>query len=630
MWVDVDLGGDASPQLIQVDSHSDQTIKGQPGYSGSPMWQDSTGTVVGLLQVTPFVDGLTPGAHLLPADMVAEAWEAPFDYLPAPANPYRGLEVFTADHAEVFFGRDRDIELLTARVTARPVVVVVGPSGVGKSSLVQAGLVPRLRESGSWSVVTVCPGQNPWHRLAAGLLRAQRDPGPEAPVVESPSDVERQVERLRDEGLSPVARFLRSRDRSLLIVVDQFEELLASGQQLDPQLLDLLLAPVDAVDDPIRIVIILRADYLPALLAVPGIGLRLEQSLYLLSPLTEQELHAVVQRPAKARRVKFETGLVDQIVRDAEAESLPLLQFALTRLWETQRCKTLSFDGYHPTGGVSGALDRFAEQQMSTLADDVVGIVERLLVRLVHTPAEDLVTIRKRAYESVLPAAEWEAAQHLAEARLVIVDTDYDRGPYAELAHEALITSWQRLRHLLRDNTASLGWLAWVQQRVAKGHLLPAARLAEARRWVEGPAHNIPDPVDSSETEAEARRCELSLARERAAAAAERAEAATGRAEAATGRARQRRVEPRRCVLPPTPSWRCAWRSRRPRLPSPWVPSQSSPNPPHREISHSATYCASTHGHEPVLTTTARCGRWLSPQGHPGGHRQRRRVGPDL
>jgi WD40 repeat protein len=526
VWVDVDLGGDVSAQLLQVESHSDQTIKGQPGYSGSPVWQDSTGTVVGLLQVTPFVDGLAPGAHLLPADMVAEAWEAPFDYLPAPANPYRGLEAFTADHAEVFFGRDRDIELLTARVTARPVVVVVGPSGVGKSSLVQAGLVPRLRESGSWSVVLVCPGQNPWHRLAAGLLRAQRDPGPEAPVVESRNDVERQVERLRNEGLSPVSRFLRSRNRSLLIVIDQFEELLASGQQLDPQLLDLLLAPVDAVDDPIRIVIILRADYLPALLAVPGIGPRLEQSLYLLSPLTEQELHAVVQCPAKARRVRFETVLVNQIVRDAEAESLPLLQFTLTRLWETQRCKTLCFDGYHLIGGVSGALDRFAEQQMSTLPDDAVGIVEQLLLRLVHTPAEDSgLTIRKRAYQSDLPVAEWEAAQRLAETRLVIVDTDYDRGPYAQLAHEALIKSWQRLRHLVRDNADLLGLLAWMQQRAAKGHLLPEARLAKARGWVEGPPHNIFEPVESRETAAETRLRELSHARERAEAAARRAEA---------------------------------------------------------------------------------------------------------
>lgn len=132
-------GSDVSAQLLEVESHSDQTIKGQTGYSGSPVWPDSTGTVVGLLQV-PFVDGLISGAYPLPADMLAEAWEAPFDYLPVPVNPYRGLEAFTADHAEVFFGRDRDIELLTARVTARPVVVVVGPSGVGKSSLVQVAL----------------------------------------------------------------------------------------------------------------------------------------------------------------------------------------------------------------------------------------------------------------------------------------------------------------------------------------------------------------------------------------------------------------------------------------------------------------------------------------------------------
>ena len=287
----------------------------------------------------------------------------------------------------------------------------------------------------------------------------------------------------------------------------------------------------------------MRADYLPALQAMPGIHPRLKQSLYLLSPLTEQKRQAVVnarQRPAGSGSNQF--GRPDSPRRRGRVVAAAGVH-ADPAVGDTAR-KTLSFDGYHQMGGVSGALDRFAEQQMSTLADDTVEIVERLLLRLVHTPAEDAgLTILKRAHQPDLPAAEWKAAQHLAEARLVIVDTDSDRGPYAELAHEALITSWQRLRHLLRDNTDRIGWLAWVQQRVAKGHLLPAARLAEARRWVEGPAHNIPDPVDSRETEAEARLCELSLARERAEAAAGRAEAATGRAEAAADEPRQQRDE---------------------------------------------------------------------------------------
>nr|MBA2695895.1 serine protease [Actinomycetota bacterium] len=520
-WVDVDLKGDVGGQLMQVESRTDQTIKAQPGYSGSPVWQHGTGLVLGLLHAAPFADEPYRDAYLLPAILVAEAWEEQFDYLLVAENPYRGLESFTAEQAEVFFGRDQDIDLLASRVLGQPVVVIVGPSGVGKSSLVQAGLVPRLREAGRWSVVLVRPGQDPWQRLAAGLLRAQHGIDEVVTAPESRDEVERTVERLRGEGLGPLARFLRSMDRPLLVVVDQFEELLATGQPPDPQLLDLLLPPHDAADDPSRVAITLRADYLPALLAVPGIGPRLNQRLYMLSPLTEDQLRAVVERPATACQVGFDAGLVDQIVRDAGAGSLPLLQFTLTRLWETQQRKRLSFVGYYGIGGVSGALDRFAEQQMSMLPDNAAGVVDRVLLRLVRTPAGDPgLTTRQRAYQSDLPPAEWEVARRLAVARLVIVDTDSDRGPYAELAHEALISSWRRLRRLVGDNADFLGWLAWVQQRAAEGDPLPEARIAEARRWVQTRPDAIPDQVhafiDSSQTAVEARLHELSQARNRA------------------------------------------------------------------------------------------------------------------
>ncbi|MGH3782216.1 MAG: CU044_2847 family protein, partial [Pseudonocardiaceae bacterium] len=528
-WLDVDLSDDVGGQLIRVEGR-DQAIKAQLGYSGSPVWQDSTGVVVGLLHASSFADEPDQNAYLLPASLMAEAWETQFDYLLAATNPYRGLEAFTAEHARVFFGRDRDIDLLTARATAQPVVVVVGPSGVGKSSLVQAGLIPRLRELGNYSVVLVRPGQDPWQRLAAGLLSAQRGTESLVPVPESRDDVEREVERLRSEGLGPVARLLGSKDRPLLLIVDQFEELLATGQPPDPQLLDLLLRPLDATDDPTRVVITLCADHLPALLSIPGIGPRLDQRLYMLSPLTEEELRAAVQRPANARGVEFDTGLVDQIVSDTGVGALPLLQFTLNRLWNTQRHRTLTSTGYRAIGGVSGALDHFAEQQMSKLADDVVGVVDRVLPRLVHTPVPDPgLTARRRAYQSDLSVAEWDAVRHLADVRLVIVDIDHDRGPCAELAHEALISSWQRLHRLVGDNADFLGWLAWVQQRAAENDLLPEARIAQARLWIQSRADDIPDQVkafvDGSQTTAEVRLRELSQARDRAETATRRAEA---------------------------------------------------------------------------------------------------------
>jgi trypsin-like peptidase len=113
MWVDVDLKGEVGGQLIQVESRSDQTVKAQPGYSGSPVWDRTTGEAAGLLQVAPFADAPERDAYLLPPLAIASAWDEPFDYLLVPENPYRGLDPFTAEQSALFFGRDADVAALT-------------------------------------------------------------------------------------------------------------------------------------------------------------------------------------------------------------------------------------------------------------------------------------------------------------------------------------------------------------------------------------------------------------------------------------------------------------------------------------------------------------------------------------
>ena len=542
MWVDVDLKGEVGGQLLQVESRSGQTVKAQPGYSGSPVWAGSTGEAVGLLQVAPFADEPERDAYLLPPLAVAQAWEEPFGYLLVPENPYRGLEPFTAEHADVFFGRDADIAELTARVRAHPVVVVVGPSGVGKSSLVRAGLIPALEKQQRWSVALIRPGRDPWQRLAAGLLRAQHSTDVTVTLEES----RREVDRLHAEGLGPVAQFLRSEDRPLLVVVDQFEELLVPGVDLDPVLLDLLLPPAEAAVGAMRLVVTLRADFQGALQSIAGIHPRLNDRLYLLSPLTTEQMREAVERPAAARSVVFEPLLVDKIVGDAAGGALPLLEFTLTKLWNMQRRKTLTFAGYYEMGGVSGALDRFAEEKAAQLAGTAADVLDRVLLRLVRTPigGANLAT-RERVLQSEIPAAEWEALQRLAEARLVIVSTSVaDNEAYAELAHESLITAWRRLRGLVAENAEFLDWLARVQRRAADRDPLLDAGIAEARRWLDARPDNIPEAVrrfvEGSETAAEMRLRELQDARDRAEAARVQAEAAARRSLA---RALTREVE---------------------------------------------------------------------------------------
>lgn len=168
---------------------------------------------------------------------------------------------------------------------------------------------------------------------------------------------------------------------------------------------------------------------------------------------------------------------------EAAAGALPLVEFTLTKLWPTQRRKTLDLTGYQTMGGVRGALDRFAEQQVRQLPGATAEVVDRALLRLVRTAASDPdLATRQRVYRSALPPTQWQAMRQFADARLVIVGDDPASGPYAELAHEALITSWRRLRDLVRENADFLGWLVGVQRRAADGDPLPEARIAEARR----------------------------------------------------------------------------------------------------------------------------------------------------
>ena len=533
MWLDLELKGQVGGQLLQAESRVGQSVKAQPGYSGSPVWDPETGLAGGLLQSAPFADDPERDAYLLSAAAVAQAWPEQFDYLLISPVPYRGLEPFTADDAGVFFGRDDEIGQLAERVRAQPVTMVVGPSGVGKSSLVRAGLAPELTRDQRWSVVVVRPGLDPWLRLAEALLRAERDGGPAAA-----DDIYAAADRLRDHGLSRTARLLRSQDRPLLLVVDQFEELLAAGVPADPALLDLLLPRPEAAEDAARIVATLRADFQPVLQEIPGFHTRLNERLYLLSPPTPAQLREAVERPAAAQGVGFEPGLVDRIVADAADGALSLLQFTLTQLWGTQRRRTITFSGYQELGGVQGALNKFAEEQATRLTGTRADELDRVLLRLVSGMVGGTrLATRRRLPRAEVPDVEWEILRRLADARLVIISADPATGqPYAELAHETLIEAWQRVRDLVAENGEFLRWLAGIQLRMADGDPLPEARIAEARGWLGARGDAVPEAVArfvaASTTAAEARLRELAQARDAAEAAQHRAEAQAQRARA--------------------------------------------------------------------------------------------------
>ena len=204
--------------------------------------------------------------------------------------------------------------------------------------------------------------------------------------------------------------------------------------------------------------------------------------------------------------------------------SLPLVQFALTKLWDRQEDLTLTHQAYIEMGRVAGVLNAFADEQASALAGARDQDLDQALLRLVRVTGGDahLVT-RRRVMKADVPEEEWDVLSQLATGRLVVLDETADHQPYAELAHEALATAWGRFNHLISTNESFLAWLGWVTGRAQDGDPMPADRIAEARGWLDKRPKEIPISVAqfiaASETAAEQRERELIKARDQANAA---------------------------------------------------------------------------------------------------------------
>ncbi|NUK50378.1 AAA family ATPase [Streptomyces lunaelactis] len=497
-WSTCVLRGSVGGGLIQLDSGSESALRTQPGYSGAPVltrdrWGDA---VVGMLTIASRA-GSADDAYALPSSEVAAAWSNLLDRSVLPPCPYRALQVFTAADAQagVFVGREREVQRLEDMVKSQPLVVVTGPSGVGKSSLVAAGLQPALAAQG-WAVAFFRPGPAPYEAVARALLDVERPAGDY-----SLEQLETRARALRDEGFWPVAaRVALLTGRRLALVGDQFEEVLSggSGSEKPLQFLQQLLPPPDTLQhSEVRLVCTLRADFLPDLLELPDIGARLQDRQLNVSPLDEAKLTRVIVEPANVAGVTFAPNLAESIAGEASKGpgSLPLLEFALTELWPMQQERRISYDSYHGLGGVAGALNQHAEKAYALLAQRLdEARIRRVLMSMVRARGGSGSAVRVTALRERL-GSDWHIAQLLAEPdqRLVVLGS---RGPdTAEIAHEALIRGWSRLAAWVDDDADFQQWLAVMEERAAEGDLLSAARVSEAQRWMSERALDIPSAV---------------------------------------------------------------------------------------------------------------------------------------
>lgn len=425
--------------------------------------------------------------------------------------PYRGLRPFREEDAAFFFGREAFARRLAEAAQGRDLVALVGPSGSGKSSVVQAGLMPKLRRqrppAATWDTAVFTPGDRPFHRLAAALIPLLE---PDLSETDRLAEAKKLGDRLAsgevdlEEAVERTLEVSGGTDR-LLLVADQFEELftLTPGAARRP-LVGALLQALDRA--PLTLVLTLRADFYGHAIALSReLSDRVERGVVNLGPMRQEELERAIVEPARRVGLRFEPGLAARILDDVGEEpgNLPLLEFALTELWARQRDGLLTHAAYEEIGEVVGAIAQRAEAEFKNFTSEQREIARRIFTRLVRVarPEEGAEDTRQRATLAELKTSEVSedfgslerVVKALADARLVVTGRDEATGEEkVEMAHEALIRGWGRLWGWLDEDREFLLWRQRLQAALAEwqrtghdqGALLRGAPLAEAERWL--------------------------------------------------------------------------------------------------------------------------------------------------
>jgi WD40 repeat protein/energy-coupling factor transporter ATP-binding protein EcfA2 len=442
------------------------------------------------------IRGIPPGSD--PGEAVAEG-----------ACPYRGLQVFDVGDALFFFGREALtgwlLDKLRTDRTGNRFLAVVGPSGSGKSSLARAGLIANLKRgeipgSDTWPVAICKPGAQPLESLAVALAGAAR-------LGDSPSAVR---ELIRDLGSDPRMLHLTTRlslrdapaDRRLVVLVDQFEEVftLCPDEAQRQAILANLLHAATAADGQTVVVVTLRADFYGRCAVYPDLAAAISDRQSLVGPMTRDELRSAVERPAYLTGCELEGGLADLLLNEVAAQpgSLPLLEHALLQIWQRREGgRRLTVAAYQEIGGVAGALEKHAEEVYSGFSEDEKETCRRVFLRLVQVDEQGRATKRRLSLDDLPPETAEDSKPvgtvvgRLIDARLLT--SDQEKHPTVELAHEALLAHWERLKTWIEQDHEALRTRRRLDEAVAEwlgrnrdpSFLLEGGRLAQAEEWAE-------------------------------------------------------------------------------------------------------------------------------------------------
>jgi len=455
-WATGHLREDVEGDWLQIDAQNSYGARVRPGYSGSPLWDESLNGPVGMVVAADRGDRERI-AYVIPASILISAWSEVLSSRAIPPSPYRGLYSFEEGHARNFHGRESFVVDVTERTRTHPLTAIAAPSGMGKSSVVAAGIIPRIREEGGWLIVQMRPGREPFANLSFAIVRAMQHAPDAGSWTKTPTEILAMVRKQSFVDFS--SELLRqSGCRQLLLVVDQFEELITLERDLvrRDEFIELLIEISRRSGEPERratALVAIRSDYVAALSSQSkALGVLLAHNTVNLHPMLTSDLRRSIELPAIDLSVAFEEGLVDRIIDDFQSQpaALPVLQFLLNQLWEGQVDGMLSNAVYLELGQVSGSLSRYADDVYERLAEDEQPAARRVLLQLVGL-ADGSPETRRPLLEREVRTGDWSIVQRLTEDRLVYVDKNERGEDVAELVHESLAWNWPRLHEWIVD-----------------------------------------------------------------------------------------------------------------------------------------------------------------------------------
>ena len=457
-------------------------------------------------------------------------------------SPYPGLRSFEPHEAEIFFGREAHTDRLLEILRREHFLAVIGPSGAGKSSLVRAGLLPGLAAgwlggASDWRIAILRPGETPFKRLAAELVRSGALGSDESSLVSLPA-IEAELRRgplgLADL-LTDVRRGTTEAPFKLLVLVDQFEEIFryaqAGGTEADESeaFVNLLLASRAAPSADLYVALTMRTDFLGHCVRFLELPEAINHAQYLTPRLTRGELERVITGPALVFDGDVAPELVNELINslDQDFDQLPLLQHALARMWVAESTESsvnplLTATNLKALGGLQGALSAHAEELFGKLSEQEQGLAEtlfRCITLREGTGQSTRSTRRPQRLEQIAAVAEcdWRelepVVRSFAAESVNFLHYGEPLGPESviDISHEALIRQWERLRTWAEDEAKQaaelMRWLdRAIMRKQGKGELLTGADLARAVEWRDEVAGRFPRslwPVRYFDPEAE-------------------------------------------------------------------------------------------------------------------------------